>query len=58
MIEQQQQDIRLLTHMMCELREKQSSVRVSLDDLTLERCKKGILALENAIEALQVQVYA
>lgn len=58
MIEQQQQDIKLLRFMLCELREKQSAVSVSLDDLTLDMHRKGILALENAIEALQIQVYA
>lgn len=55
MHEQLHSDVQLLRFMVCELREKQSAV---LSDLNRSRCKDGITALENAIEALTTQVYA
>ena len=58
MYEQMQQDVELLRFMLCELKERQSSVRIHLDSRKSDKCKKGITALENAIDALQVQVYA
>jgi hypothetical protein len=48
--------IALLRLMSAILRERQSSICLSSSQKV--KCRKGIIALDKAVEALQVQVYA
>lgn len=48
--------IYLLRHMSSVLRERKSGIQIT--PYQREQCEQGIIALDKAVEALQVQVYA
>lgn len=55
-MENTEEHIALLRHMSAILRQR--SYNVFLTEFQNEKCKKGIVALDKAVEALEVQVHA
>lgn len=55
-MEKHTENVTVLYHMMCVLRERQSSWQLS--SLEQEKSRKGIEALQAAVDALSIQVYA
>jgi hypothetical protein len=55
-MEKHTENMAVLNHMMCVLRERQSSWQ--LTELEQKKSKQGIEALQAAVDALSVQIYA
>lgn len=51
-----QKHIDMLNLMLCILRERKSGILLSMTQK--RKCEEGIIALEKAVQALEVQVYA